>query len=277
MRDAIARAARRDRNVACSARRRSRATLRTPRNRIAIRFANASSPSLSRCFVVLLAGVTLHARSTRFPSCACTGRMVYSARFREFTPEEFRIPGKPNQKAPNQSGNRRMTCPPQVWDGVLRRLAHELSPLALSAWITPLRAEVNGGFCVSRARARSIGSAFASASSRASKSWRAKRPATPIQVTLEIGAPRCAVASIAPSDGDEDARDAARAATRRARRRARARASHRAASRCVARTDTARAAPPIFRSTPSRASSSVRATRSRARRAWRSRRDASSR
>jgi chromosomal replication initiator protein len=35
-----------------------------------------------------------------------------------------------------------MTCPPQVWDGVLRRLARELSPLALSAWITPLRAEV---------------------------------------------------------------------------------------------------------------------------------------
>lgn len=34
-----------------------------------------------------------------------------------------------------------MTCPPQVWDGVLRRLARELSPLALSAWITPLRAE----------------------------------------------------------------------------------------------------------------------------------------
>jgi chromosomal replication initiator protein len=34
-----------------------------------------------------------------------------------------------------------MTCPPQVWDGVMRRLARELSPLALSAWITPLRAE----------------------------------------------------------------------------------------------------------------------------------------
>lgn len=34
-----------------------------------------------------------------------------------------------------------MTCPPQVWDGVLRRLERELSPLALSAWITPLRAE----------------------------------------------------------------------------------------------------------------------------------------
>ena len=37
-----------------------------------------------------------------------------------------------------------MTCPPQVWDGVLRRLAHELSPLALSAWITPIRAEADG-------------------------------------------------------------------------------------------------------------------------------------
>ena len=37
-----------------------------------------------------------------------------------------------------------MACPPQVWDGVLRRLAHELSPLALSAWITPLRADANG-------------------------------------------------------------------------------------------------------------------------------------
>jgi chromosomal replication initiator protein len=34
-----------------------------------------------------------------------------------------------------------MTCPPQVWDGVMRRLARELSPLTLSAWITPLRAE----------------------------------------------------------------------------------------------------------------------------------------
>lgn len=34
-----------------------------------------------------------------------------------------------------------MTCPPQVWDGVLRRLARELSPLAVTAWITPLRAE----------------------------------------------------------------------------------------------------------------------------------------
>lgn len=37
-----------------------------------------------------------------------------------------------------------MACPPQVWDGVLRRLAHELSPLALSAWITPIHAEVHG-------------------------------------------------------------------------------------------------------------------------------------
>jgi chromosomal replication initiator protein len=32
-----------------------------------------------------------------------------------------------------------MTCPPQVWDGVVRRLARELSPLAFSAWIDPLR------------------------------------------------------------------------------------------------------------------------------------------
>lgn len=32
-----------------------------------------------------------------------------------------------------------MTCPPQVWDGVSRRLARELSALAFSAWITPLR------------------------------------------------------------------------------------------------------------------------------------------
>jgi chromosomal replication initiator protein len=32
-----------------------------------------------------------------------------------------------------------MTCPPQVWDGVVRRLARELSPLAFSAWIAPLR------------------------------------------------------------------------------------------------------------------------------------------
>ncbi len=37
-----------------------------------------------------------------------------------------------------------MACPPQVWDGVLRRLAHELSPLALEAWITPIHAEVHG-------------------------------------------------------------------------------------------------------------------------------------
>jgi chromosomal replication initiator protein len=36
-----------------------------------------------------------------------------------------------------------MACPPQVWDGVLRRLAHELSPLALEAWITPIQAEVH--------------------------------------------------------------------------------------------------------------------------------------
>jgi chromosomal replication initiator protein len=32
-----------------------------------------------------------------------------------------------------------MTCPPQVWDGIVRRLARELSPLAFSAWIAPLR------------------------------------------------------------------------------------------------------------------------------------------
>jgi chromosomal replication initiator protein len=32
-----------------------------------------------------------------------------------------------------------MTCPPQVWDGVVRRLARELAPLAYSAWIDPLR------------------------------------------------------------------------------------------------------------------------------------------
>jgi len=32
-----------------------------------------------------------------------------------------------------------MTCPPQVWDGVACRLARELSPLAYSAWIAPLR------------------------------------------------------------------------------------------------------------------------------------------
>jgi len=32
-----------------------------------------------------------------------------------------------------------MTCPPQVWDGVVGRLARELSPLAFSAWIQPLR------------------------------------------------------------------------------------------------------------------------------------------
>jgi chromosomal replication initiator protein len=38
-----------------------------------------------------------------------------------------------------------MTCPPQVWDGVVRRLARELSPFALSAWIDPLRREESDG------------------------------------------------------------------------------------------------------------------------------------
>lgn len=104
-----------------------------------------------------------------------------------------------------------MTCPPQVWDGVLRRLAHELSPLAVSAWITPLQAEANGrvlhlscpsAFHRERVRERFLARIEELASEEAGE---------PIQVTLGIGAPRCAVASIAPSDGAEDARDAARA------------------------------------------------------------------
>ena len=37
-----------------------------------------------------------------------------------------------------------MTCPPQVWDGVARRLARELSPLAYTAWIAPLRPAAGG-------------------------------------------------------------------------------------------------------------------------------------
>lgn len=36
-----------------------------------------------------------------------------------------------------------MTCPPQVWDGAVRRLARELSPQFLSAWIHPLRPEAS--------------------------------------------------------------------------------------------------------------------------------------
>jgi chromosomal replication initiator protein len=36
-----------------------------------------------------------------------------------------------------------MTCPPQVWDGVVRRLACELSTFALSQWIAPLRPETS--------------------------------------------------------------------------------------------------------------------------------------
>jgi chromosomal replication initiator protein len=36
-----------------------------------------------------------------------------------------------------------MTCPPQVWDGVVRRLACELSPVAMSAWIDPIRPRVS--------------------------------------------------------------------------------------------------------------------------------------
>ena len=81
-----------------------------------------------------------------------------------------------------------MTCPPQVWDGVLRRLAHELSPLALSAWITPIRAEVDGSvlrlscpsaFHRDRVRERFVTRIEALVSEEAGK---------PVQVELAIGA-----------------------------------------------------------------------------------------
>jgi chromosomal replication initiator protein len=38
-----------------------------------------------------------------------------------------------------------MTCPSQVWDGVRRRLAEQLAPLAFQAWIEPLRIEPAAG------------------------------------------------------------------------------------------------------------------------------------
>jgi chromosomal replication initiator protein len=38
-----------------------------------------------------------------------------------------------------------MSCPPQVWDGVLRRLGAEVPSFALDAWLRPLRAEQHAG------------------------------------------------------------------------------------------------------------------------------------
>ena len=101
-----------------------------------------------------------------------------------------------------------MTCPPQVWDGVLRRLAHELSPLALSAWITPIRAEVNGlvlrlscpsAFHRDRVRERFLTRIEELVSEAADK---------PIQVTLEIGAPLRTSPPLVVAAATVDAEDA---------------------------------------------------------------------
>ncbi len=92
-----------------------------------------------------------------------------------------------------------MTCPPQVWDGVLRRLAHELSPLALSAWITPIHAEVDGSvlrlscpsaFHRDRVRERFLTRIEALVSDDASVA---------MQVVLELGAPLRAAPPLATS------------------------------------------------------------------------------
>ena len=101
-----------------------------------------------------------------------------------------------------------MACPPQVWDGVLRRLAHELSPLALSAWITPIHAEAHGlvlrlscpsAFHRDRVRDRFLARIEELASEAAGE---------PTQVSLAIAAaPR--PTSSARDDDAREARDAA--------------------------------------------------------------------
>jgi chromosomal replication initiator protein len=109
---------------------------------------------------------------------------------------------------------RRMTCPPQVWDGVLRRLAHELSPLALSAWITPIHAEVNGlvlrlscpsAFHRDRVRERFLTRIEELVSEEADE---------PMQVALEVGAPQRAFGPLVTAATAEDAHSVA--LTRRA-------------------------------------------------------------
>ncbi len=37
-----------------------------------------------------------------------------------------------------------MSCPPQLWDGVLRRLEANVPEFTLDAWVRPLVAEPNG-------------------------------------------------------------------------------------------------------------------------------------
>jgi chromosomal replication initiator protein len=108
-----------------------------------------------------------------------------------------------------------MTCPPQVWDGVLRRLAHELSPLALSAWITPIRADANGlvlrlscpsAFHRDRVRERFL---------TRIEELVCEGAAAPMQVALEIGAPQRAFEPLATAAVAEDAHAPAPAPARR--------------------------------------------------------------
>ena len=37
-----------------------------------------------------------------------------------------------------------MSCPPQLWDGVLRRLEANMPEFTLDAWVRPLVVEANG-------------------------------------------------------------------------------------------------------------------------------------
>ncbi|MCU0667973.1 MAG: chromosomal replication initiator protein DnaA [Myxococcota bacterium] len=88
-----------------------------------------------------------------------------------------------------------MTCPPQVWDGVMRRLARELSPLTLSAWITPLRAEAceeglrvqcPGAFHRNRVRERFLSRIEALAS---------EEQGSPVRVVLDVYEPEATTAA----------------------------------------------------------------------------------
>jgi chromosomal replication initiator protein len=102
-----------------------------------------------------------------------------------------------------------MTCPPQVWDGVLRRLAHELPPAALS-WITPIRAEATGLvlrlYCPSAFHRERVRERFLPRIEELASCERGEA----MQVALEIRAPLRAVespaaSSAAPHDEDDEA------------------------------------------------------------------------